>query len=341
MKTQVARTTDMREAAMNVAGMVTPTATQAVSATPGMQAAGLTLCASIGNDELARVFVAETRDGARIEFAESLQPPFPREDKWVLIVSTLKGCPGRCVMCDAGGSYRGPLATGEILAQIDHMIRLRYPDGCVPARKFKVQFARMGDPALNDAVLRVLRELPRHFDAPGLLPSVSTVAPAGRDAFFEELRAIKRTLYPVGRFQLQFSLHTSDEGARRRLVSLRTWSFARMAAFGESFVEAGDRKITLNFAPAVGWPLDPARLRDHFAPERFLIKLTPINPTRAALRARLCALIDPANPARNEEVATRFRSAGYETILSIGELQENVIGSNCGMYAMGESATNG
>ena len=40
---------------------------------------------SHGNDELARVFVAELADGALIEFAESVQPPFPREEKWVLI----------------------------------------------------------------------------------------------------------------------------------------------------------------------------------------------------------------------------------------------------------------
>jgi hypothetical protein len=32
-----------------------------------------------------------------------------------------------------------------------------------------------------------------------------------------------------------------------------------------------------------------------------------------------------------ERVADRFRMAGFETILSIGETDENRIGSNCGM----------
>ena len=31
--------------------------------------------------------------------------------------------------------------------------------------------------------------------------------------------------------------------------------------------------------------------------------------------------------------AEALREAGYETILSIGEVRENRIGSNCGMYA--------
>ena len=49
-----------------------------------------------GDDDLARVFVAELADGAHVEFVESVQPPVPREEKWVLIVSTLKGCPVGC-----------------------------------------------------------------------------------------------------------------------------------------------------------------------------------------------------------------------------------------------------
>ena len=105
-----------------------------------------------------------------------------------------------------------------------------------------------------------------------------------------------------------------------------------MAAYGEAFFSDGDRKITLNFAPARALPLDPDCLRPHFSPERFLIKLTPINPTRRALQSGLEALIDPWDEAGSTRVAERFRRAGYETILSIGEPEENEIGSNCGMY---------
>jgi len=143
---------------------------------------------------------------------------------------------------------------------------------------------------------------------------------------------IKRRYYPRGRFQLQFSLHTTDEGARRRLVPARTWTLAEMAAYGDTFFSPGDRKVTLNFAPARTLPLEPECLTPHFSPERFLIKLTPINPTRMAERSGLEGLIDPCDEEGNALVAERFRSAGYETILSIGELAENEIGSNCGMH---------
>lgn len=287
-----------------------------------------------GDDELARVFVARLADGSLVEFVESVQPPVPREEKWVLIVSTLKGCPVGCPICDAGGHYRGRLTSGEMLAQIDYLVRRRHPDGRVPVPKFKVQFARMGDPALNDAVIEVLRTLPRRYDAPGLMPCLSTIAPAGKEHFFEELIRVNREHYR-GRFQMQFSLHTTDEARRAELIPARTWTFAQMADFGERFFGAGEgggRKVALNFAPALGYPLEPEALLEHFSPTAFMVKLTPINPTSAAARSGLRGLIDPADRPAAQALADRFRAAGYETVLSIGELRENRIGSNCGMY---------
>jgi len=115
---------------------------------------------SAGREDVAIVYIAETADGRRVEFVESTQPPVPREKKWVLIVSTLFGCPCGCRMCDAGGDYGGRLSAEQILFQIDYMIKKRYPEMKIPAEKFKIQFARMGEPALNPNVLDVLSELP-------------------------------------------------------------------------------------------------------------------------------------------------------------------------------------
>ena len=54
------------------------------------------IVAEQGRDELAKGFVAKMRnsDEHLVEFVESVQPPVPRDQKWVLIVSTLFGCPG-------------------------------------------------------------------------------------------------------------------------------------------------------------------------------------------------------------------------------------------------------
>jgi 23S rRNA (adenine2503-C2)-methyltransferase len=285
-----------------------------------------------GDPELATVHVGELGDGELVEFVESVQPPVPREEKWVLIVSTLRGCPIRCPMCDAGRAYRGRLSADEILGQLDHMVVSEYPDRRVPVPKFKVQFARMGDPAFNPQVLDVLRRLPKAFDAPGLMPSISTVAPEGCMDFLRRLTEIKDELYGGGMFQMQFSIHTTSEEARRTLVPCRTLSFREMADWGRSFHRRSDRKIALNFAAVKGFPVDAGAAADSFSPDHFMIKLTPVNPTVSSFENGLEGVIDPDHPETAEDMVGSFVSEGYDVVLSIGETRENQIGSNCGMY---------
>ncbi|OPL17592.1 MAG: hypothetical protein AVO35_09175 [Candidatus Aegiribacteria sp. MLS_C] len=295
-----------------------------------------------GDPDLATVTVGRLSDGELVEFVESVQPPVPREEKWVLIISTLRGCPVGCPICDAGGSYGGRLSAGEMLAQVDHLVKARYPDRKVPVPKFKIQFARMGDPAFNPAVLEVLRLLPSVYDAPGLMPSISTVAPAGCRGFLEELIRVKDELYPDGRFQMQFSIHTSSEEARRELVPCSTLGFREMSDWGSRFHGEGDRKVSLNFAAVRGFPLEPSRVAELFPAEHFMIKLTPVNPTRSSVSNGLHGVIDPDIPESAAELVKDFKKSGFDVVLSIGDTRENHIGSNCGLYtADGVSASGG
>ncbi|OGN98028.1 MAG: radical SAM protein, partial [Chloroflexi bacterium RBG_13_50_21] len=249
--------------------------------------------AAAGNEDIAMVYIVETSSGHLVECVESVQPPLPREKKWVLLVSTMFGCPIGCLMCDAGGYYHGKPTKDEILSQIDFLIEKRYPDGKIPCEQFKIQFARMGEPSLNQQVLDVLEELPGRYQAPGLMPSISTVAPAGTERFFNKLLKIKQENYTGGRFQFQVSLHTTDLGLRDTFIPVKKWSFAQIGEYGEQFYTAGDRKITLNFALALGMPVDPTVLLNYFDPDKFLIKITPLNPTYRARENNLVSYVDP------------------------------------------------
>jgi 23S rRNA (adenine2503-C2)-methyltransferase len=287
-----------------------------------------------GKDDVARVYMAEFGPGKAIELVEAVQPPLPREKKWVLMVSTLFGCPVGCQICDAGGSYQGKLSAEEILAQIDFMVSLRFPDGKVPVENFKIQFARMGEPAFNLAVLDVLEALPARYDAPGLMPSLSTIAPNSAEEFFSRLPAIKDRYYADGQFQFQFSIHTTSEAHRDQMIPVKKWNFERMAEYGRSWHRPGDRKITLNFALVDGMPVDPQTLLNTFDPERYLIKITPVNPTSQATKHGHTSHVDPYRPEKVQGLVDRLRASGYEVIVSIGEVEENQIGSNCGQYVM-------
>jgi 23S rRNA (adenine2503-C2)-methyltransferase len=283
-----------------------------------------------GRDDLAKVYVART-NGFLIEFVESIQAPHPINEKWVVIVSTSVGCPVGCLMCDAGGDYSRLLSTEEIMKQIDFLVNKRFGSRKVPVKKFKVQFARMGEPSFNPAVLNALDILPGLYEAPGLLPSISSVAPSGSGRFFEALLKLKDEHYR-GRFQLQFSIHTTDLGKRRDLIPVKSWSFKDISEYGKRFRSKNDRKVILNFAPVKGFPIDPNVIAEHFDTGSFIIKFTPLNPTIRTVKSKLEPLIDSIDPEAWQGILNGFNNLGYQTILSIGDLDENKIGSNCGQY---------
>jgi len=106
-----------------------------------------------------------------------------------------------------------------------------------------------------------------------------------------------------------------------------------MADYSRLFFERGDRKITLNFAARKAFrsirPNCGAFSRRYFSHQDY-----PHQPTNAAYASGLESLIDPNEPEAARALCRRFEETGYETILSIGELEENHIGSNCGMYVV-------
>lgn len=294
-----------------------------------------------GRDEAALVHVAEMRGdpALRVEFVDAVDPRYPRLEKWVAILSTQFGCPVGCLMCEAGGWYRGNLTTDEILWQVDSVVYGRHPDGCVPSHKFKVQFARMGEPSLNPAVLEALRVLPSRYDAPGLIPCVATTAPSSASRWFHDLKDLKDELYSDGAFQLQFSVNSTDEGVRDRIMPVKKWQLEDIARYGEDFFQDGDRKVVLNFALARGWPLSVPRLAAVFDPARFIIKITPLNPTDRAAEEGIDTVLYTDREHACDRVVDDLSARGFETIISIGSDEEMAIRSNCGQaVAVGRAA---
>jgi 23S rRNA (adenine2503-C2)-methyltransferase len=287
-----------------------------------------------GIKELATVYIAQMRNGRWLEFVESQQPKIPIRKKWVLIISTLYGCPVKCKICDAGMYYYGKVSKEDLFAQIDYLVIKRYPDRFITAEKFKIQFARMGDPAFNLNVLNIIEEFDDHYTAPGFLPSVSTIAPLNTDHFFERLHEIKERKFSSGRFQFQFSIHTTDSKLRDELIPVNKWKFEQMAKYGEKFRMPGDKKIALNFTLINNYPVEPDIVYKYFNPQDFIIKLTPLNPTYKAKSNGLTSFLKHKEDSMTKSLIERFNLLGYEVILSLGASLENQIGSNCGQFVL-------
>lgn len=280
-----------------------------------------------GKEDLAIVYLAQSSTGEYIEFVEALQPPYKREQKWILIVSSLYGCPVNCKMCDAGSFYHGRLSKEAIFAQIDYMVTQRFPDRKIPVKQLKIQFARTGEPSFNINVVDVISEFEFYFETPGFVPSISTIAPKGTENFFDELLRVKNEKAFGSRFQLQFSIHTTSEKKRDELIPVKKWSFKKIAEYSDKFYTAGGKKIALSFAVSNEYPIEPGKLLSYFDPGKFIVKLTPLNPTYNADTNQVTALTD--NGSFNK-ICEEFENCGYEIILSYGEYEENYLGSNCG-----------
>ena len=295
----------------------------------------------IGQENVAWVYLlgSKLEKGVFIECVDAYDPRYSARQKWVVILSSQKGCPVKCRFCDASFYFRGNLSSEEILEQLDIVLEPhKNGDDCLHSEKIKLHFARMGEPALNPAVLEVLREIPSIYPGINFIPTVATVAPSGMEKWFEELIDIKNTYYSGGRFQLQFSVNSTDEDFRNYLMPVKKWSAQRISQYGYNYFRPGDRKVTLNYALSEDTPFEAEKISGTFDPEVFLVKITPVNPTYQAARAGLQTDLkfDGSYSEKLARELDKLQSRGYEVIISIGSLEEIKVGSNCGQLAFYE-----
>lgn len=284
----------------------------------------------IGDEKISKVYIAKLKE-EYIEFVEALTPPLNIKEKWVIIISTQVGCPFKCKFCDAGGNFKRNLSEAEIFKQINFLINNRFKDGFVETEKFKIQFARIGEPTLNNNALNVLKKLKEKIKCKNLIPSISTIAPLKSLNFLKNLAEIKDKYYSNGNFQLQFSIHSTNEEKRNWISKAKKLSLEEISAFGEYFFKKKDKKITLNFALMEEKDIEIEKIKKIFSKEKFLIKITPVNPTISAIENKI-----PSLWFEDEEIihkiSENLKNEGFEVIESLGELKENEIGSNCGQY---------
>lgn len=290
-----------------------------------------------GKEGVAFVYLlkSKTEKGVYIECVESLDPPTPPEEKRAITLSSQKGCPCGCVFCDAGFYHKGNLSKEELRYELDTILSAHKNDGFLKSKKIKLHFARMGEPSFNDDILEFLREIHGDFKDVSFIPAIATLGPKGRDEWFEKLMNIKDDIFGGGRFQLQFSMNTTDEAFRDTIMPIKKIPFKEIAAFGQRWFKQGDRKITLNFAPFEDAPFDAGAIIPLFPPDSFLVKLTPLNPTISAFSRKMKSDIgfDNRVSGRIRVEWEKLEAAGFRVILSVGSHEEIETGSNCGQMA--------
>lgn len=227
------------------------------------------------------VYALETRDGYPVEVTDTFLPYYTkdaigqrqntlqseslgdRSERWMIGVSVMSGCPVRCQFCATGNLPRCRRLTGaEIVEQVEFVLA-KHPDIAFgDAKEHKINYTRMGEPFLNvNAVRDAIAEIERRY--PGTHHYVSTIGVHGSD--FAWIR---------DNITLQVSLHSLDEARRNELIPFRgKLSIAELGKIRTS----SDLKTTANLTLVDEADFDIETLRQHFPPEHFFVKLSPIN----------------------------------------------------------------
>jgi len=155
------------------------------------------------------------------------------------------------------------LTVQEIVDQVELMLTKNPEYDPTQSQEFKINYTRMGEPFLNLKNVRgAIEEIERRY--PGTHHYVSTIGIKNADYSW-----IKDNI------TLQVSLHSLDEEKRDWLIPYKNKISIR--ELGEVRTDS-DLKTTLNMTLVDESDFSIDSLKRDFDPEKFFVKLSPINP---------------------------------------------------------------
>lgn len=268
------------------------------------------------------------------------QPIMPLSEKWVITLSTQYGCPLKCNFCMVPNiPFNGNASFSDLKQQFYHALSLyphvRYTD------RLNIHFARMGEPSFNNDVMVFAKWLSRcKFDLQNDFNlRVETIHPVFTTSLPKKLKnlhgvinlwaEIKNNDFN-GQAGLQFSINTTDDNQRVQLFGGEQYTLAEIGKLLKILPPPIGRKYCLNFAYASDSIVDADLLREHFDPENFMVKITPIH-NNSVCREKGIETIDGYHsytPYR--DVETRLKKAGFDVLVFIPSMDEEKGLITCG-----------
>lgn len=257
-------------------------------------------------------------------------------DKWVATISTQKGCPMSCTFCDVHKyGFFGNASMPDLEYQIRHIIEhedVRFTN------RFNVHYARMGEPTWNATVLdftesrldQLVKECGLHTVT--IHPVVSTMMPKSNHSLVEYLHRwckIKNDLRH-GEAGLQLSINSTSDEQRAMQFDSKSLSLAEISAIAAELPAPVGRKYTLNFAVTEKTVLNADVLDSLFDKSKFIVKITPIHQTKAAVENSY----DTTTTYDNYSVYSKFEQPlldlGWDVIVFVPSKEEDSDRITCG-----------
>lgn len=311
-----------------------------------------------------RVFLLETKDGYPIECTEmkdvsvggkenyevrnSLDPHIiwkhlrPYNEKWLLNVSTQKGCPHNCKFCDVSNlQFCGNLSYDEIIYQIKTL--LMFTPYVNKSNKAKIGFARMGEPSHNiDNVLLAMKKLPKISNDMNKdlnwLPCFNTILPNKTmlgycaEDIIDKVIDFKESIYN-GYLHFQISINSTDENQRKQLFGGADVMPLEKIIKYINLLPITNRTVTLNFILMKDIEINVEKLADYgLNGNKFNVKLIPLNNTEKGKMNNLETVANYKNYEDLENMGKQFNKIGVPTVIdAIAKCEE--AGLCCGQLA--------
>jgi 23S rRNA (adenine2503-C2)-methyltransferase len=227
------------------------------------------------------VHLFETIDGYPVETTDTFLPYYTkdavgrnqncltskdlgnRNERWMIGVSVMSGCPVGCRFCATGKLKRfRKLSVLEMVEQVSRIINNNPNIDPKHSKEFKINWTRMGEPFLNiENVREAMSIISETY--PNVHHYISTIGVKGADYSW-----IK------GNITLQLSLHSFDEEYRNWLIPFK--NKISVEEMGKVRTES-KLKTTLNLSMARKEDFSIDSMKRIFDKDYFFVKISPIN----------------------------------------------------------------
>lgn len=265
-------------------------------------------------------------------------------DKWVATISTQKGCSMKCLFCDCPKyGFHGNATVEELCYEVETILKNESIDH---TNRFNVHFARMGEPTFNENVLEFTKErlkplVNQYIKAKTIHPVVSTMLPKNNKNLKKFLLAwcnIKNNNYN-GEAGLQFSINSTDDEQRKIQFSDKSLSLNEISIIADELPMPKGRKYTLNFAVTKDTVLNAKRLSELFDKDKFIVKITPIHETNAAVTNGFDITTSYTDYDVYREFEKPLLDEGWDVIVFVPSKEEDSDRITCGNALIAEEKT--
>lgn len=255
---------------------------------------------------IGRVFVLKTKDNYLIEttemrtvskkgmFLEDIKECWQEivdyKEKWIMDISTQKGCPYKCLFCDVPkNKFKGSLTKDEILEQIK--FNLMATPYVTETKNLSIYFARMGEPSHNiDNILSAIDDLPQIIsEGIKYTPAINTILPVktqGRSGFEVLELLINKKNDLGGNLDINISCSTTDKNYQNHLLQgAKVYDIREIINKINEFHILGGA-IRLNFIVMKNIKFDTS-IFDGLDMSKIELRLTPLTNTERSLNEEL------------------------------------------------------